>query len=306
MSTWRHRGRRLTAGALVIAAAALVAGCIAGATTTTTVVGDAQTAARVKTALVNDTTLGTLPIDVQVRGGLVTLRGTVRSAAEIDRALALARAVPGVVSVRSALEIDESGSAKRAPSVPTLPALAPRPGGPPSRFVAAGASLSLANPARGALANATAVGPILRFRPRRGFGPTLGFSWIEARFRSGSEAPPLALLRLRPVMAGVEYRVGQGRLTAAASIVAGYAFNRLVVDTKRAGAGRAIAVGNSFAWRPGGSVWYDISPRIGMNLFAGYLFTRPELTFASDSSVVTRLVTANAAIVSVGAAYWIF
>ena len=55
----------------------------------------------------------------------------------------------------------------------------------------------------------------------------------------------------------------RGRVSAGASIVAGYAFNSLDIDTTRAGPDRAIAVGNSFAWRPGLSVWYDIAPRLG-------------------------------------------
>ena len=85
-----------------------------------------------------------------------------------------------------------------------------------------------------------------------------------------------------------------------------YAFNRLVVDTTQAGPGRAIAVTNSFAWRPGAWVWYDIFPRVGLNVFGGYLFTRPELTFADDESISSRRVNAGTAILSVGVAYWVF
>jgi len=270
------------------------------------VVGDAQTAVRVRTALVNDPGLGTTPIDVNVRAGVVTLRGMVRSVDDAAHAVTLIRDVVGVVGVRSELMVDITPPPVRERPETRLPALAPLPTQAPVRLFAVGVSANRSLSEEMPFTDASAVGPIFRFRPRAGFGPTLGFTWMEARLRALSGSSLLAAVRVRPVMAGVEYRVGQGRTTAAASLVAGYAFNRLDVDRDRAGAGRAIAVGNSFAWRPGGSVWFDVTPRVGINLFAGYLFTRPELTLASDSSVVTARFTANAAIFSVGIAYWVF
>lgn len=285
----------------VLAVLGLFAGCSARGTVSLV---DAQTAVQVKTALVNDDTLGTLPIDVWVHGGMVTLQGTVRSMGEVDRALALARVVPGVVGARSELEIRASPAARVLPSA-TLPALAPEPESP-SRFVAVGASWSRMQPGGQMLASASSLGPILRLRPGSGFGPSFGFSWIKDELQAGAGTSPLAVLRVRPVMAGGQYQVVQGRLAAGASLVAGYAFNRLVVDTTQAGPGRAIAVTNSFAWRPGAWVWYDIFPRVGLNVFGGYLFTRPELTFADDESISSRRVNAGTAILSVGVAYWVF
>ena len=88
--------------------------------------------------------------------------------------------------------------------------------------------------------------------------------------------------------------------------MAGYSFNRLDVDTTRAGPGRAIAVGNSFVWRPGAVLWADVTRRVGINVFAGYLFTKPRVTFASDAAIVTERISASSVVVSVGVAYWIF
>ena len=289
---------------MLLVVTATFAGC--SARTDPTVIVDAQTAARVRTALVNNTGLGTVPIDVDVRAGVVTLRGTVGSADDADEAVALVRAVAGVVGVRSELLVDSAQPPPRERPEVRLPALAPPPTQAPLRLFALGVSASRSLSEDTPFTDSSGVGPILRFRPRAGFGPTLGFTWIEARLRASSGAPPLAAVRVRPVMAGIEYRIGEGRTTAAASLVAGYAFNRLEIDRDRAGAGRAIAITNSFAWRPGGSVWFDVTPRVGINVFAGYLFTRPELTFASDASVVTTRFTANAAIFSVGIAYWVF
>ncbi len=288
---------------LVVVAAVGFAGC---ATRSRTLVTDAQTAVRVKTVLVNDPELGTLPIDVRARQGVVTLEGIVRSTAEIDRALALARGVAGVARVESALAVG-SPDPLVARGEPALAALAPRPDDGPLSLIGAGASVRVTHPAGDALAGGFDIGPIVRLRPRDGLGPTIAFNWMDAEIGTDpSGYPALATVRLRPVMAGLEYGIVRGRLAAGASIVAGYAFNSLDVDATRAGTGRAVAVGNSFVWRPGVSLWYDVSPRIGINLFGGYLFTRPEATFASDTSVVTHRLRANAVVVSAGVAYWIF
>lgn len=61
--------------------------------------------ARVKTALLNDSIVGVRRLDVHAAGDAIRLTGRVASAAERDRAVQLARAVPGVGSVTSDLEI---------------------------------------------------------------------------------------------------------------------------------------------------------------------------------------------------------
>lgn len=61
--------------------------------------------ARVKTALLNDEIVGARRIDVHAIDGNVTLVGRVASGEERDRAVTIARAVEGVWSVRSELQI---------------------------------------------------------------------------------------------------------------------------------------------------------------------------------------------------------
>jgi hypothetical protein len=89
-------------------------------------VEQAQTAARVITALVNDPEIGTRPIDVRVSRGIVRLTGRVRSGAEAARAVEIARQVQGVTRVDSSLRIaddpepdnegfDDSGRAQASP-----------------------------------------------------------------------------------------------------------------------------------------------------------------------------------------------
>ena len=318
LSSLTARGGRLVVAAMLVAVAA---GCSArSAPSASAAVVDAQTAVRVKTALVNDTELGTLPIDVRAAAGVVTLRGTVNSAAEVDRALALARGVAGVTRVESELAVGEPDPVldARAPrdirdggtpaaSRPRLPALAPRPEEGPMRLFGLGGSVRLTRPSEINLERTLAAGPLLRLRPRNGLGPTVAFNWTNTEIETGPGGRPgLAAIRLRPVMGGVELGTARGRFWAGASVVAGYSFNRLHVDATQVGPGRAIDVGHSFVWRPGAAVWIDVTRRIGINVFGGYLFTSPAVTFASDTSIATERVDADSAVVSVGVAYWIF
>jgi osmotically-inducible protein OsmY len=68
-------------------------------------VDDATITTRVKTSLLNDPDVGGLRIDVDTFKGVVTLSGAVKTAAERDKAMALARKVGGVTDVRSTLQV---------------------------------------------------------------------------------------------------------------------------------------------------------------------------------------------------------
>jgi hyperosmotically inducible protein len=66
---------------------------------------DAGLTAGVKTKLLADTMVRGLKIDVDTRDGIVTLTGTVRSAAERERALTVARETDGVKQVVDKLTV---------------------------------------------------------------------------------------------------------------------------------------------------------------------------------------------------------
>ena len=267
---------------------------------------DAVLAVRVKTAIVNDADLGGLPIDVRAVAGVVTLEGVVRTAEQADRVVALAAGVPGVARVESGLDIgdpDPLAEQRR----PRLPALAPRPTEGPLRLIAAGGTMQLTR-ASGALRDRLrSIRPVFRFRSSTGLSPAVSFRGGEVALESaGGTQTALAAVRLRPVMAGMNYSLVSGRVTFVAGVVAGYSFNSLSVETARAGPGRAIAVANSFAVQPKLDVWFDVTRRIGLTLGAGYLVSRPKVTFASDASVSTERIRINTAVLSAGLAYWIF
>ena len=68
-------------------------------------VDDATITTRVKTSLLNDPDVAVLKIDVDTFKGVVTLSGAVKTAAERDKAIALARKIGGVTDVKSTLQI---------------------------------------------------------------------------------------------------------------------------------------------------------------------------------------------------------
>ncbi len=296
---------RLVSFVLLVAAAGT--GCAARMPAQVAVTAaDALTAVRVKTAIVNDVDLGALPIDVSAVAGVVTLEGIVLSADQRDCAVALAEGVPGVARVVSALTVgDPDPLAERGR--PRLPALAPRPVEGPRRLIGAGAVVRLKRAGGGLQDRIRSISPVFRFPPGTGLGPAVEFNSFDGALEHGTEGQPaLAALRLRPVMAGLEYNVVRDRLTFSASLVAGYSFNGLNVDATRAGPGRAIDVENSLAARPGVSVWFDATERVGLNLRVGYVVSRPKVTFGSDQAVTTERIRVNAVVVSAGLAYWIF
>jgi osmotically-inducible protein OsmY len=87
-------------------AAPLATGC--GKTVGETI-DDTTITTRVKTAMLNDPAVGGLRIDVDTFKGTVTLSGRVKSEAERQQAIALARMVDGVTQVKDALQIIPEG-----------------------------------------------------------------------------------------------------------------------------------------------------------------------------------------------------
>lgn len=67
---------------------------------------DTTITTRVKTAMLNDESVGGLRIDVDTFKGVVTLSGRVKSADERQRAITLARGVSGVTEVKDALQLE--------------------------------------------------------------------------------------------------------------------------------------------------------------------------------------------------------
>ena len=72
-------------------------------------IDDTTITTRVKTSMLNDPAVGGLRIDVDTFKGAVTLSGRVKSQAEKDQAMTLARRVTGVTEVKDNLQIIPDG-----------------------------------------------------------------------------------------------------------------------------------------------------------------------------------------------------
>jgi osmotically-inducible protein OsmY len=68
-------------------------------------IDDTTITTRVKTAMLNDPAVGGLRIDVDTFKGVVTLSGSVKSQAERDQAVNLARRTTGVTEVKDSLQV---------------------------------------------------------------------------------------------------------------------------------------------------------------------------------------------------------
>lgn len=90
-----------------IALLAILAGCAAATSGTS---DDATISTRVKIALLGDQQTQLLRLDVRTVQGVVTLSGTVPSAAVERRAIAVARTVKGVKDVKSEIAVSGRSS----------------------------------------------------------------------------------------------------------------------------------------------------------------------------------------------------
>ena len=92
--------------AFVIAAPLVTAGC---GKTIGERLDDTTITTRVKTSMLNDPNINGSTIDVETYKGVVTLSGRVKSQAEHDQAVSLARRVDGVSDVKDALQVIPDG-----------------------------------------------------------------------------------------------------------------------------------------------------------------------------------------------------
>jgi hypothetical protein len=291
----------------VLAAASLLGACRTAVNLEA--VRDAQVAAQVKTALVNDPALGSMPIAVSVVQGVARLSGTVGTRDHADRAAALAGSVPGVRAVQVHLQVDgRSGPTADVP--PTgqsqlqddLLLFDDDP-----RLLALGASLGWSGPRTGSLGDRVTIGPLVRLGSGQGLGLALALNWFQTRIADASgRSDAYSRIHVRPIMAGLSYTLAADRLSVSPSIVGGIAFNSVSVRTTGPVDRIAVEVRNSLVWRPGVSIWIDVSRRAALNFSAGYMVTGLAVTFLEEGRLVRRSVRGDTTVLHVGAAYKVF
>jgi hypothetical protein len=280
---------------------------------------DAQTAARVKTALVNDPELGASAIEVRVEYGIVQLAGRVRTRTDADRAAAVARSVPGVQGVALALQVGveaptvlpDARARSRAAPTDNVPEIVPTDNVPEIEgdpdLLAVGVSVGLSHPRSPALETRVAISPVIKLGSGEGLGVAVGFDWFQAEVQLATSGPAaMTRIHVKPIMVGLSYTLDSNRVSLSPSIVGGYAFNSLSVTDRGAVATLPVEVDNSLAWRFGASAWFDVSRRFALNVSGGYLMTRLRLTVLEDSSLVKQNQRGDTAIAHVGLAYRLF
>jgi hypothetical protein len=269
---------------------------------------DAQTTVRIRTALVNDPQLGLRGIEVHVTAGVARLTGSVESAEEAQRLVSLVRAIAGVLSVQSDVQVSGTSAPASTPPGPRQGTRSEEPEGPSDpRLLAVGGAVSWTIPSVKNLSTGVSGGPLLRFGSGTGLSPAIDFNWFAVDlFAGGDQTARLARMTVKPVMGGVGYTWGGERLSLDLSVVAGYSFNRLETDDLTAGKVLALRVDSSFAWRPGINIWYDASTRFTFNVFAGYVITRPTVAYFEDGQIAKRDQRADTLLVSTGLAYKLF
>lgn len=295
---------------LVVMMVGMLAGCAAAIDPQA--IADAQTAARVKTALINDPELGAMPIEVRVAQGIAHLTGRVPTQEEASRAIALARRVAGVQDVESQLQIGGETAVDPAPPPPLPPSAGRdldqelRDLQAPPTLLALGASVSRTYPRDDALRPRLAVGPMIKLGGGRGVGPAIGFNWFHTDVALAAEGGEgVSRIYLKPFMAGVAYTVGPEHVSITTALVAGIAFNSLKVRNPTGGP-LAVDVGNSFVWRPNVTVWRNLTRRTVLQVSAGYISTRLRVTFLDGDAVHVRHVNGNTVAISSGVAYRLF
>jgi hypothetical protein len=177
--------------------------------------------------------------------------------------------------------------------------------------VSVGASVTFVKPADSDMESATSVGPLVRLNPRKGWGPAAALNWFRAHLKdpAGGDAD-FARLRIRPIMAGIAYTVGSDRSLVSFSVVAGPSFNQVDFDedfrTRQSGT-PTIDTKNSFAVRPGISLTQTVAPRVGVVLFGGYLFNRPDVTYRNSAGQqFDDRWRADSVVLSAGVVYSLF
>jgi hypothetical protein len=163
------------------------------------------------------------------------------------------------------------------------------------------------------------LGPGLLWRfgkANPGWGFHWGLNWyaVDIDRPIGGQGTELGELHIRPVMAGYGYTYNIRKYSITADALGGYAISSFGVADRALDAYRermgALSVSgkatNTMVLKPEIGVWYDLNRKIGLNLNAGYMFARPDVTISSTLGSETRKARADQFILKLGVVYSIF
>jgi len=179
--------------------------------------------------------------------------------------------------------------------------------------VSLGGTVTYVYPTDSEVGSLVGYGPLIRLNPKKGWGVAGGLSWFRADIENpDGVSGDFARLRVRPLMGGVSYTVGEQPGLVSFSIVAGPSFNDLdfhddFLRTLPPGPQPDLDAKNSFAVRPGVGITWTVAPRVAIIGFGGYMINRPDVVYHNVAGVEYRnRWNADAILLSVGAVYSIF
>ena len=150
--------------------------------------------------------------------------------------------------------------------------------------ISVGGSVTSVNTTDSEVGSIVGWGPLVRLNPKKGWGVAAGLSWFRADVDNPSGGGPLAKLRVRPLMGGVAYTVGEQPVLVSFSVVTGPSFNDLdfdddFVQAQPAGTVGDLDIKNSWAVRPGVGLTWTVAPRVAIIGFGGYSINRPDVLY---------------------------
>jgi hypothetical protein len=180
--------------------------------------------------------------------------------------------------------------------------------------VGIGASVTWMSPTDSDVGSLVGFGPLIRLNPKKGFGIAGALNWFRADVDNPSGAGgDFARLRVRPLMGGVAYTVGNQPVLVSFSAVTGPSFNDLdfhddYIRTLQPGPFTPdLDIDNSWAYRVGVNVTYSVAKRVGIVGFGGYVWNRPDVVYHDQFGTEFRnRWKADAIVFSIGAVYSIF
>ena len=163
------------------------------------------------------------------------------------------------------------------------------------------------------------LGPGLLWRfgtSKNGWGFHWGLNWYAVKLERpiGGAVTELGQLHLRPIMAGYGYTRTNRSYAITADVLGGYAFGSMTLGDPAVAAYQRSFGGptataratNAVVLKPEIGVWYDMHRRMYLNVNAGYMFARPDVTVVTDAVADTRTARADQFILKVGVVYSIF
>ena len=179
--------------------------------------------------------------------------------------------------------------------------------------VSVGGSVTFVQPTDSEVGSLIGIGPLVRLNPKKGWGPAGGLSWFRADIDNpDGSGDKFARLRVRPLMGGIAYTIGEQPVLISFSIVAGPSFNDLdfhkdFVNAPPQGPKGDLDAKNSFAVRPGVGLTWTVAERVAIIGFGGYMFNRPDVVYHDVAGQEYRnRWKADSILLSVGAVYSLF